>query len=79
MFCNQLQIRQYRGKKDPTITFHAFPLQNKQLLQNWLNQLAQTDFTRTKFSSLCSLQIKPEDFVENSTDQKSAVQTKKKI
>ena len=77
MFGNQLQIRLYRGKKDPTVTFHAFPLQNKQLLQNWLNRLARKDFTPTKFSRLCSLHFKPEDFVENSTDQKSSRLNKK--
>ena len=67
-----------RERKDPSVTFHAFPLRNKQLLQIWLNLLDREGFTPTKYSRLCSLHFKAEDFIEDSTDQKSRRRNKKK-
>ena len=60
----------YTGEnKDPDVTFHSFPLHDKQLLQGWLKRIARKDFTPTKYSRICSLHFKPEDFVTESTDQ----------
>ena len=60
----------YTGEnKDPDVTFHSFPLHDKQLLQGWLKRIARKDFTPTKYSRLCSLHFKPEDFVKESNDQ----------
>ena len=60
----------YTGEnKGPDVTFHSFPLHDKQLLEGWLKRIARKDFTPTKYSRLCSLHFKPEDFVTESTDQ----------
>ena len=60
----------YTGEnKDPDVTFHSFPLHDKQLLQRWLKRIARKDFTPTKLSRMCSLHFKPEDFVTESNDQ----------
>ena len=55
--------------KDPDVTFHSFPLHDKQLLQDRLKRIARKDFTPTKYSKLCSLHFKPEDFVKELYDQ----------
>ena len=61
----------YTGEdKDPDVTFHSFPLHDKQLLQCWLKRIARKDFTPTKHSRLCPLHFKSEDFVKESNDQK---------
>ena len=44
-------------------------MHDKQLLQGWLKRIARKDFTPTKYSRLCSLHFKPEDFVTESNDQ----------
>ena len=51
------------------ITFHKFPINNEELLRVWLKRVARKDFKPTQYSRLCSLHFKPEDFIENSTDQ----------
>ena len=55
--------------KDPNVTFHSFPLNDKENLQAWLKRIARIDFTPTKYSRLCSLHFKDEDFILHSTDQ----------
>ena len=55
--------------KDSNITFYLFPLHDKQLLQGWLKRIARKDFTPTKYSRLCLLHFKLEDFVIESNDQ----------
>ena len=55
--------------KNPDVTFHSFPLHDKQLLQGWLKRIARKGFTPTQYSRLCSLHFKPEDFVKESNDQ----------
>ena len=56
-------------RKDPNVTFHSFPLSDKKLLKIWLKNIARKDFTPTKYSRLCSLHFKVEDFREDSSDQ----------
>ena len=55
--------------KDSGITFYSFPLHDIQLLQGWLKRIARKDFMPTKYSRLCLLYFKPEDFVTESNDQ----------
>ena len=62
--------------KDPDVTFHSFPLYDKQLLQDRLKRVARKDFTPTKYSRLCSLHFKPEDFVKESNDQQIRLRKK---
>ena len=55
--------------KDPSITFHAFPLKDEELLRKWLSRLARKDFSPTSYSKLCSLHFTADDFVKESNDQ----------
>ena len=61
----------YAGEnKNPDVTFDSFPFHNQELLQKWLKCLAK-DFKPTKHSRICSLHLKKNDFVVESTDNKS--------
>ena len=53
---------------DEKVTFHSFPLQNKELCDRWLRANPRKDFVPTKHSRLCSLHFTPNDFVEVHTD-----------
>ena len=66
-----------KENKDSSITFHAFPLKNKDLFQTWIKRLARKDFNPTKYSRLCSLHFKPENFVVEPKDQKIRRRNKK--
>ena len=44
------------------ITFHSFPLQNKDQLDAWIRANPRKDFTPSKHSKLCSRHFKEEDF-----------------
>lgn len=69
--CSAVNCRSgYQGQtKVPNLTFHAFPLGNKELLKVWLSRVARKNFTPSKYSKLCSLHFKEEDFIEHSIDQ----------
>ena len=69
MQCSKLQIWMQWRKKDPAVTFHSFPLNNPELLRAWMKRLGRKDFNPTKYSRLCSLHFKPEDFVSHFSDQ----------
>jgi len=66
--CAALNCRSGYDKdtKDPNVTFHSFPLEDKELLQNWLSRLVRKDFTPTPHSKLCSLHFTTDDFVTES-------------
>ncbi len=48
------------------ITFHQFPLGEgkKELLKKWLKKISRKDFVPTKYSKVCSLHFRVEDFQE---------------
>ena len=50
------------------ITFHSFPLHNKELCDRWLRANPRKDFVPTKHSRLCSLHFTPSDFIEVHAD-----------
>jgi hypothetical protein len=50
------------------ITFHRFPLKNKDLLNLWLRRISRVDFVPTQYSKLCSLHFKESDFLYNIVD-----------
>jgi len=56
----------YKGETVPDvkISFHAFPLNNRELCERWMKANPRKDFAPTKHSKLCSLHFKPTDFVE---------------
>ena len=68
MCCHQLQICILFRRKKLNITYHSFPLKNEELLCNWLKNIARKNFKPSKYSKLCSLHFKPDDFIEVSHD-----------
>ena len=50
------------------ITFHSFPLRNKELCDRWSRSIVRKDFVPTKHTKLCSLHFAPSDFVEVHAD-----------
>lgn len=59
------------------VTFHSFPLQNKELLRIWLRRISRTDFVPTKYSRLCSLHFNESDFITSSVDTNVSRKNKK--
>ena len=51
-------------EKKLDITYHSFPLKDEELLCNWLKNIARKNFKSSKYSKLCSLHLKPDDFIE---------------
>lgn len=62
---------------DIKVTFHAFPLKNKDLCDKWVRANPRKDFVPTQHSKLCSLHFKPSDFVDERRD--SNVQRRKSL
>ena len=54
------------------ITFHSFPLANKELCDRWIRAISREDFTPSKHSRICSLHFKGTDFVEERADSNAA-------
>ena len=77
--CSALNCRSgYNSEKtDVSVTFHSFPLNNKDLLLLWLKRMARKDFSPTKYSKLCSLHFKTEDFIVHSVDKPTRRQKKR--
>ena len=46
------------------ITFHSYPLHDKQLCEKWVRANPRKDFVPSKNSKLCSLHFQPADFVD---------------
>ena len=58
----------YKGHDSSDVTFHAFPLKNKDLCDKWKRANPRQDFEPTKYSKMCSLHFKPSDFVDERRD-----------
>jgi len=56
------------------VTFHAFPLHDKELCEKWVRAKLRKDFVPSKHSKLCSLHFKPSDFVETHQDSNKSRQ-----
>ena len=72
--CSALNCRSgYSGEtKDPNITFHSFPFHDENLMKIWLKNIARKDFKPTKYTRICSLHFKLDDFREDSSDHKES-------
>ena len=57
-------------EKKLNITYHSFLLNDKELLCKWLKNIARKKFKPSKYSKLCSLHFKPDDFIKVSHDSK---------
>ena len=77
--CSALNCRSgYNSEKtDVSVTFHSFPLNNKDLLVLWLKRMVRKDFSPTKYFKLCSLHFKTEDFIVHSVDKQTRRQKKR--
>lgn len=51
-----------RPKGDVNLTYHRFPLNNKELLNLWLQRISRKDFIPNKHSVLCSIHFYESDF-----------------
>jgi len=58
--------------KDVKITFHTYPINNKELCDKWNRANPRQDFLPSKHSKLCSLHFKPTDFIEERKDSNAA-------
>ena len=59
------------------ITYHSFPIHNKELCQKWVRANPRQDFVPTKHSRLCSLHFKASDFIEERTDSNTSRKNQK--
>ena len=50
------------------ISFHKFPVHDKERLQRWISRNPRKDFKVTSYSRLCSLHFVEEDFITGRTD-----------
>ena len=57
-------------KKCASVSLHKFPLNNSDLLQQWLHRIHRRDLKPTRNSRICSLHFREEDFLQNSIDAK---------
>ena len=73
----------YKGYVHPDanikITFHSFPLDNKELCDRWIRAISRENFTPSKYSRLCSLHFRATDFVEERADSNAARYRQKTI
>jgi len=68
----------YKGyAKNSNITFHSFPLANKELCDRWNRANPRKNFSPTPHSRICSLHFRPCDFVEERTDSNAARRRRK--
>ena len=52
----------------PKLSYHSFPIQDKDLFEKWVRAIRRQNFVATKYSKLCSLHLKETDFVEVSIE-----------
>jgi len=71
----------YKGHEQTgvKITFHSFPLNNKDLCDKWIRANPRKDFVPLKHSKLCSLHFQPTDFIDKRRDTNSARRQHKSV
>lgn len=50
------------------LSFHSFPLENNNLLRQWMHRISRDNYKPSRHSVLCSLHFSQHDFVYDSTD-----------
>ena len=60
------------------VTFHAFPLSNKQLCDRWNRANPRKNFAPSKNSKLYSLHFQPSDFVQERTADSNTARQRRK-
>ena len=66
--CTSGYKRKHDEATDPNVTFHAFPLHNKELCDRWVKANPRKGFVPSKHSKLCSLHFHASDFLTERTD-----------
>ena len=66
--CTSGYKRKHDEATDPSVTFHAFPLHNKDLCDRWVKANPRKGFVPSKHSKLCSLHFHASDFLTERTD-----------
>ena len=66
-----------RYATDKAVTFHSFPLTNKELCDRWNRANPRQGYTPTPHSRICSLHFRSCDFVEERTDSNMARRKRK--
>jgi len=61
----------------PKVTFHSFPIHNKDLCSKWIKANPRKDFTPSTYSKICSLHFHPSVFVSASTDSNTTRKNEK--
>ena len=61
------------------VTFHAYPLNNQELLQKWIKANPRKDFVPSKNSKICSLHFHTDDFITERTDSNAARKKRKSV
>ena len=64
-------------KEENHISMHVFPLEDPDRLRQWVQRLHRKNFTPTKYSRICSLHFKSDDFEKESTDKNIARKRKR--
>src|SRR5688572_24417347 len=57
-----------KPNNETKITFHAFPIHNKDLCEKWIRANPRQNFVPLKYSKLCSLHFKSSDFIDECQD-----------
>jgi hypothetical protein len=69
----------YKGHEtDVKITFHSYPLANKDLCDKWIKANPRKAFVPSKHSKLCSLHFQPSDFIDERTKDSNASRRRRK-
>ena len=63
-----------RASKNSTVSFHSFPLHNKDLCQKWIAALRRVDFKPTPNSSVCSDHFLPSDYTDLTSERRKLKQ-----
>lgn len=61
----------YKGvncSSDILVSYHKFPHEDKNLLQQWLHRISRDNYVPSQHSVLCSLHFTETDFISESTD-----------
>ena len=65
--------------KDPNVTFHAFPLKDKELLQNWLKRMARKILLLRNTQDSVHCILNPKTLLMSPQIKKTVDETRKKI
>jgi len=75
--CTSGYVTEQRSDSEQKVTFHAYPLHDKDLCDKWIKANPCKDFVPSKHSKLCSLHFRESDFISKRTDSNAARRKRK--